>query len=71
MKRLLRAVARPFKRLVRPLRLRCIDWQREYSAKEVERLLEMRDDLMQLEQYEKLRQVKLELRRSRIERGHA
>lgn len=31
----------------------------------------MRDDLRQLEQIEHLNQVKLEMRRQQIERGHA
>ena len=71
MRRLLRAVMRPFKRLVRPLRLRYIDWKTKQSCAEIERLLDMRDDLAQLERIEKRHQVRLEMRRNQIERGHA
>lgn len=68
-RRLLRAVARPIKRLARPLRLRWIDYQRSQSVKEIERLKDMRDDLKQLEGIEHRNQVALEMRRNEIVRG--
>lgn len=71
MKRLLRAVTRPLKRLVRPLRLRWIDHSMKRSAGEIERLCDMRDDIHKLQQVERIHQVKLEMRRNQIERGHA
>ena len=70
-RRLLRAVTRPFKRLARPLRLCLIDWQTKQSRAELERLLDMRDDLAQLERIQHRRQLRLEFRRNQIERGHA
>lgn len=69
MNRLLRAAVRPLKRLVRPLRLSLIDWQTRQSCAEIERLLDMRDDLAQLERIEHRNQVRLEMRRDRILRG--
>lgn len=69
MRRLLRAVTRPFKRMARPLRLRLIDWQTKQSCAELERLLDMRDDLAQLQRIEHRRQVRLEIRRDQIEKG--
>lgn len=68
--RLFRAVTRPLKRLVRPLRLRLIDWQTRQSCAELERLYDMRDGLMQRQQIEHRHQVKLEMRRNQIVRGH-
>lgn len=69
MNRLLRAAVRPIKRLIRPLRLRWIDYQRACSAREIERLCDLRDDLVQLERIEHRAQVRLEMRRDRILRG--
>lgn len=71
MKRVLRAVTRPLKRLIRPLRLAHIDYLRKHSAHQLERLCDLRDSLMHMERYEHLRQVELEMRRNRIERGRA
>ncbi len=70
-RRLLRAAKRTVKRLVRPLRLRWIDYQRACSARELQRLLDMRDDLLQLEACEHFHQVQLSMRRDRIAKGHA
>jgi hypothetical protein len=67
-RRLLRAAVRPLKRLARPLRLRWIDYQYASSTREIERLADMRDDLVQLEGIEHRNQVKLEMLRQDIER---
>jgi len=66
-RRLLRAVTRPLKRLVRPLRLRWIDYKMKCSRDELERLYNMRDDFIQLEAAEKKSQEKLEAERKKIE----
>lgn len=71
MNRLLRAAVRPLKRLVRPLRLRLIDYQINHSTSEIERLLDMRDDLAKLQRIEHNNQVRLGIRRNEIERGRA
>ncbi len=71
MTRLLRAVSRPLKRLTRPLRLRYIDYLTKRSCAELERIYDMRDDLVQLERSEHFYQVQLEVRRDRIEKGFA
>lgn len=68
-RRFLRAVTRPIKRLARPLRLRWIDYQRACSVREVERLADMRDDLVQRQGIEHRNQVRLEMRRNEILRG--
>jgi hypothetical protein len=68
-RRLFRAMTRPIKRLARPLRLRYIDYLTKQSCREVERLNDMREDLVELERTEKRNQVALELRRNQIERG--
>jgi hypothetical protein len=70
-RRLLRAVTRPFKRLVRPLRLRLIDYQTAYSAREIERLCDMRDDIHKLQRVQRFKQVKFERLRQQIVKGHA
>jgi len=68
-RRLLRAMTRPLKRLVRPLRLRYVDFLMKRSCAELERLYDMRDDLVQLERSEHMYQVQLEVRRDQIEKG--
>lgn len=70
-RRLLRAAKRTFRRIARPLRLRWIDYSMKHSAAEIERLCDMRDDLVQLERTEHFYQVQLQVRRQQIERGHA
>lgn len=70
-RRLLRAAVRPIKRLAKPLRLRYIDYLTKRSCAELERLYDMRDDLLHLEMVEKREQVRLEVRREQIEKGHA
>lgn len=69
-RRLLRAVTRPIKRLVRPLRLRHIDYLIKHSDHEIERLQWLREELTHLEQNENRYQVKLEMRRNEIEKGY-
>lgn len=64
MKHLFRAIVRPVKRLLRPLRLRWIDFQAEASKRELAYL-------QQLECNEHHFQVQLEVRRQQIERGLA
>lgn len=71
MNRLLRAVTRPIKRLIRPLRLRYVDFLTRRSCAELERLSCLREDLHQLERNEHFNQVQLEVRRQQIERGFA
>lgn len=70
-RRLLRVLSRPIKRLIRPLRLRWIDHSIEHSCAEVQRLSNMRDDLIKLEQIEHFYQVQLSVRRQRIEKEAA
>lgn len=69
MRRLIRAIARPVKSALRPLRLRLIDWQAKQSSIELERLYDMRDDMHKLADIEHRHQVKLAIRRQQIERG--
>lgn len=71
MRRILHAFTRPIKRLVRPLRLRLIDWQARQSRYELGRLYDLRDDIGKLEQIEKREQARLDERRNEIERGCA
>lgn len=71
MRRLLRAVTRPLKRLIRPLRLAHIAYLQKHSAHQLEYLYDQRDSLHQAEQYEHLRQVELEMLKNQIERGRA
>ncbi len=70
-RRLLRAVTRPLKRLIRPLRLAYIGYQVEHSALQMERLRNWRADLVELEKIEARNQVRLEVRRNEIEKGFA
>jgi hypothetical protein len=70
-RRLVRAAKRTLKRLARPLRLRWIDHKRAASVDELRRLLDLRDDLLQLQAIENNYQVQLSIRRDQIEKGHA
>lgn len=70
-RRILRAVTRSIKRLARPLRLRWIDYQRACSVREIERLCDMREDLVRLQRTEHFHQVQLLVRREQIEKGLA
>lgn len=67
--KILRAIVRPTKRLVRSQQLRLIDYQVERSINELDRIREARGDLLLLEQYEHYNQVRLAARRMQIERG--
>jgi hypothetical protein len=66
--RIIRAIKRPVKRLLRPLQARVLKWRIEQSAAELARLREMRVDLMQLERIEIRHQTQLSIRRIAIER---
>lgn len=68
-RRLLRAIARPVKRLIRPLRLRHLDYLAKHSRHLVERIQMARADLVRAEHSEHRYQVRLEARRNQIERG--
>lgn len=68
-RRLLRILTRPVKRLLRPWRLRHLDYLAAYSDQEIDRLRMMRADIVALEQNEHKYQVHLSMRRSAIERG--
>jgi hypothetical protein len=70
-RRLLRAAKRTVRRIVRPLRLRWIDYQRAQSAAELLRLTSFREDILNLECNEHFYQVQLDVLRQQIERGHA
>jgi hypothetical protein len=70
-RRLLRAVMRPLKRAIRPLRLRYLKHQIAASQHEIQRLASFRMDLAELEAIEHRHQVQLAARRIAIERGLA
>lgn len=68
-RKILRAVARPIKRVLRPMRLRFIGWRIKRSNAQLERLRSFRRDIFDLEREQCFRQVKLAVRRAEIERG--
>lgn len=70
-RRLLRAVARPIKRLVRPLRIAHLKYLAKHSAHQIQRLREMRADIIEMEREQCLYQVELHMRCEQIERGLA
>lgn len=66
-RRIIRALARPVKRLIRPLRLRWNARQIEQSELQVEYLRELRAATIEHEQAENRRQVQLAVRRIELE----
>lgn len=68
-RRILRAMTRPVRRLLRPLRLRLIAHRIARSEQQIDRLREMREDLVLMEKYEHQQQIHLCVRRIELERG--
>lgn len=68
-RRLLRAVTRPFRRLLRAWALADIRYQMKHSAHQLERMREARTDLANMEASQHRRQVRLEMRKREIERA--
>jgi hypothetical protein len=60
---------RPIRKMLRPLRLRLINWQMKHSENEIQRLRSLRSALIYLEGIEHVHQVRLVIRRAQIEQS--